>query len=384
LLGCVTGSKETVAPNSTQASTPASGVHTLSPATLVRKALPSIVLIINNQVDGQIGYGSGILLDDKGTVLTNLHVVDNAKSLGGMLYDRRRISHIPSEGGLNRFLFEYHKDILPAHLVRGDPVLDLAVIQVSADTTKYARLPVRAEPVEPGEKVYAIGHPQQTVWSFTSGLVSALQDGYIQHEAAINHGNSGGALIDEQGRLVGISTSRLFGDTNGIGFARPIALAMKLNTPERPSHGLDLSTPEAAVQSCLQAEEQGRMMRARRCNDQVSTLQRVRKVVLDAAASKPDNESVAFLARMVSSKSYESEQVDDADGEREDEFLIQKQSEDRTTEKAIVEAHAEAPASPRFRRTTASGSPSGPSWTKAWASWSWRCRPRRSSATGSR
>lgn len=147
-----------------------------------------------------------MLLDERGLVLTNLHVVANASSLGAMLHDPGRVSFTPMDGGLARYFFENQKDVVAAHLVRGDPTLDLAIVQIETDTSRYARLPFRTTPVEVGEQVLALGHPQETVWSFTSGMVSSIHLGAIQHDAAINPGNSGGPLIDMSGQVVGVNT----------------------------------------------------------------------------------------------------------------------------------------------------------------------------------
>src|SRR5215218_5966596 len=88
---------------------------------ILKKSLPGVVLILNQPSDGKLGFGSGVLLDDHGLVLTNVHVVANASSLGAMLHDAARVSYTPMDGGLARYFFENHKDVLPAHLVRGDP-----------------------------------------------------------------------------------------------------------------------------------------------------------------------------------------------------------------------------------------------------------------------
>ena len=217
--------------------------------------LPGIVLLLNNHPDGKMGFGAGILLDDKGLVLTNLHVVANAKSLGGMLHDPRRVSYIPADGGLARYLFENEKDIVTTQLVRGDPVLDLAIVRIDADTSKQKKLPMRNEPVRAGERVLALGHPAETVWSFSSGVVSSLHQAFIQTDAAMNPGNSGGPLIDAGGQVVGINTSKLLGGVTGVGFARPIALARGLIDGTTAAFEPDLSTPERAVVSCARAEE---------------------------------------------------------------------------------------------------------------------------------
>src|SRR6202008_2203894 len=137
---------------------------------------------------------------------------------------------------------------------REDPTLDLAVIHINADTSKYpvprfaSELPCRGEPV------LALGHPQETVWSFTSGVVSTLHHAAIQHDAAINPGSSGGPLLNSRGEVIGINTSKLFSGTDGVAFARPIDLARGLIGWEAHCE-IDLATPQAAATSCIRAQE---------------------------------------------------------------------------------------------------------------------------------
>lgn len=221
---------------------------------LLKQALPGVVLLLNQRNDGKLGFGSGVLLDEHGLVLTNLHVVANASSLGAMLHNPSRVSYTPMDGGLARYFFENQKDVVPAHLVRGDPTLDLAIIKLEADTSRYARLTFRKTAVEVGEQILALGHPQETVWSFTSGMVSSIHLGVIQHDAAINPGNSGGPLIDMSGRVVGINTAKLL-STAGVGFARPIAMTSYLIDQATAPFDPDLSSPEKATLTCARASE---------------------------------------------------------------------------------------------------------------------------------
>ncbi len=188
-------------------------------------------------------------------MLTNMHVVANATSLGALLHDPNRTSYIPQDGGLKRYLFENEKVIRHAFLQRGEPLLDLAIVKIDADTSKLPRLEFRKDAVRVGERVLAVGHPSETVWSFSAGLVSATHSGVIQTDASINHGNSGGPLVDARGRVVGVNTSRLFGDTNGVAFARPIAFAKELVDGSTGTLAMDLSTPERAFTGCRRAWE---------------------------------------------------------------------------------------------------------------------------------
>ena len=221
---------------------------------VLKRALPGVVLLLNQRSDGKLGFGSGVILDTHGLVLTNLHVVANASSLGAMLHDPNRVSYTPMDGGLARYFFENQKDVIPAHLVRGDPTLDLAIVHIEGDTSRHAPLSFRKTPVEVGEQVLALGHPQETVWSFTSGMVSSIHLGTIQHDAAINPGNSGGPLIDMNGQVVGVNTAKLL-STSGVGFARPIGLTSYLIDQATAPFDPDLATPEKAVLSCARASE---------------------------------------------------------------------------------------------------------------------------------
>ncbi|NOZ52611.1 MAG: DegQ family serine endoprotease [Gammaproteobacteria bacterium] len=155
--------------------------------------------------------GSGVIVDaDKGYILTNNHVIKNADEITVTLKDKRH--------------FE-------AKVVGTDPDADLAVIQIKA---KYlAELDMAdSSTLEVGDFVVAIGNPFGLEQTVTSGIVSALgrsglgiegYENFIQTDASINPGNSGGALVDLDGKLVGINTAILgpSGGNVGIGFAIP-------------------------------------------------------------------------------------------------------------------------------------------------------------------
>src|SRR6185295_14807798 len=85
-------------------------------AELVARSMPSVVLLLNTQSDGAVKYGAGLLIE-RGLVLTSQHVVADAKTLGAMLYDSRRTSYTPMDGGLSRYLFENQGAIQRAQLV---------------------------------------------------------------------------------------------------------------------------------------------------------------------------------------------------------------------------------------------------------------------------
>ncbi len=160
--------------------------------------------------------GSGVIVDSSGVILTNHHVVDGATDIRVATNDGQ----------------EYQ-----VNLVLDDPKTDLAVLKVKdAKATFPALAFANSDALEVGDLVLAIGNPFGVGQTVTSGIVSALartgveSDNYeffIQTDAAINPGNSGGALVDLQGRLVGINTAILSrsGGSVGIGFAIPANMA---------------------------------------------------------------------------------------------------------------------------------------------------------------
>jgi len=158
--------------------------------------------------------GSGVIVTEDGYLLTNLHVVEGA--------DEIKVA-LPSSGK------EYD-----AEVVGTDPQTDLVVLKIE-DTGLPAATLTDSDLLEIGDTVLAIGNPFGVGQAVTMGIVSAKERGmglvdyedFIQTDASINPGNSGGALVDAQGRLVGINTAILSrtGGNQGIGFAVPINLA---------------------------------------------------------------------------------------------------------------------------------------------------------------
>jgi serine protease Do len=161
----------------------------------------------------QSGTGSGVIVSQDGYILTNNHVVENAAEILVTMSDRREFK---------------------ATVVGTDPESDLAVIKVEAEGLP-AVVFADSDKIEVGDMVLAVGNPFGLGQTVTSGMVSALgratlgldYEDFIQTDAAINPGNSGGALIDTNGRLVGINTAILSrsGGFQGIGFAIPANLA---------------------------------------------------------------------------------------------------------------------------------------------------------------
>jgi Do/DeqQ family serine protease len=179
------------------------------------------------------GMGSGVIISSDGYILTNNHVIEEADELRVALTDEREFT---------------------AKLVGTDPKTDIAVIKIDATDLPTATL-ADSDKLRVGDVVFAIGNPLAIGQTVTMGIVSAtgrranlltdrVSDAYedfIQTDAAINIGNSGGALVDARGRLVGINSG--IATTNrgniGIGFAVPINLARSVTT-SLIEHGLVL------------------------------------------------------------------------------------------------------------------------------------------------
>jgi serine protease DegQ len=162
----------------------------------------------------QVGLGSGVIVSDKGYLLTNNHVIAGADEIRVRLSDGREAD---------------------ATVVGTDPDTDVAVLKID-----LPRLPTVTlgdiEHAQVGDAVLAIGNPFNVGQTVTSGIISALGrnglglstfENFIQTDAAINPGNSGGALIDVNGNLIGINTAiySRSGGSMGIGFAIPIDVA---------------------------------------------------------------------------------------------------------------------------------------------------------------
>ncbi len=168
----------------------------------------------NMQVPRQQGIGSGVIITKDGYILTNNHVVDGADEVKVALQDGRE--------------FE-------AKVIGRDPKSEVAVIKIDASNLPALAL-ADSDKVEVGDIVLAVGNPFGIGQTVTKGIVSATGRGgtlgldyedFIQTDAAINPGNSGGALVDIEGRLIGINTAILSrsGGNMGIGFAIPTNLA---------------------------------------------------------------------------------------------------------------------------------------------------------------
>ena len=170
--------------------------------------------IPEQQMRPQVSAGSGVIVDaQRGFVVTNSHVVENAQEILVTLKDRRQVR---------------------ARLVGRDPATDIALLQIKAE--RLTAIPMGdSDRLQVGDFVVAIGNPFGLGQTVTSGIVSALgrsglkvegYEDFIQTDASINPGNSGGALVTFDGRLVGINTAIIgpAGGSVGIGFAVPVSI----------------------------------------------------------------------------------------------------------------------------------------------------------------
>ena len=172
--------------------------------------------VVNIAVDtgrGRRGAGSGVMVAPDGYLLTNNHVVEQARELAVSFIDGTEVQ---------------------AALVGRDPATDLAVLRAAGSGLPYAKLGDSAT-LKVGQLAIAIGNPLGYASSVTSGVVSALGrsldsrngrliEGVIQHTAPLNPGNSGGALLDSRGLVVGINTA-IIAMAQNLGFAIPVATA---------------------------------------------------------------------------------------------------------------------------------------------------------------
>lgn len=226
---------------------------------------PSVVEISIVTQKGS-GLGSGTIIDRRGYIVTNNHVIEGAKQIQVELYD-----------GM----------LLPAQLIGTDPPDDLAVIKITPPRNMAVAAIGDSAQLAVGEDVMAIGNPLGITQTVTSGIVSALGRNVpegpgvvivdaVQTDAAINPGNSGGALVDLQGELIGVPTLTIISPqfnapASGVGFAIP-SDRVKFIVPQlidsgrvvhsgRADAGMQTITVDARIASQLElAVDQGALI----------------------------------------------------------------------------------------------------------------------------
>ena len=205
----------------------------LSPEEIYRRDAPGVVQITATSVtqvqsdpfnllpaapQSEQSLGSGFVIDKAGHIITNYHVIEGAQKV-----------QVSFSG----------QDQIAATVVGKDPSTDIAVLKIDAHARALTPIELgNSDAVTVGDPVYAIGNPFGFTRTLTTGVVSAVQrqieapnslpiDHAIQTDAAINHGNSGGPLIDSLGRVIGVTSQISTGTTGqqgnlGIGFAIPV------------------------------------------------------------------------------------------------------------------------------------------------------------------
>lgn len=192
------------------------------------------------------GAGSGIVLDQQGHVLTNYHVVENAREIQVLLFDGS--SHT-------------------GRLVGFDPATDVAVLKVDAPAALL--VPVvfgTSTNLRVGQRVFAIGNPFGLERTLTTGIISSLNrslptksgrtiKSIIQTDAAINPGNSGGPLLDSGSRLIGMNTAiaSRTGQSSGVGFAIPVSTLGRI-VPQLIRQG-KVIRPDAGISRVYQTDK---------------------------------------------------------------------------------------------------------------------------------
>jgi serine protease DegS len=222
-----------VMPDPLPARSAPSAPATVSYATAVQRAAPAVVNVYTDRVVTErlapsLGelfgeflpryrqriertLGSGVIVDSSGHIVTNHHVIANAETIRVALADGR---------------------VAQARVVGSDPDTDLAVLKIDLPSLPVAPLG-RSDQLRVGDVVLAIGNPLGLSQTVTHGIVSAVSraqlgiaplEDFIQTDAAINRGNSGGSLVDTTGALVGINTAMVAKSlgVEGIGFAIPV------------------------------------------------------------------------------------------------------------------------------------------------------------------
>ncbi|MDR1273609.1 MAG: trypsin-like peptidase domain-containing protein [Odoribacteraceae bacterium] len=201
----------------------------------------------SREIPQRVGIGSGVIISGDGYIVTNNHVIDNSDRITVTLDNKK----------------EYE-----AKVIGKDPLTDIALLKIEEKNLPY--LPYgNSDDVEPGEWVLAVGNPYNLTSTVTAGIISAKArelgmardrmnlESFLQTDAAVNAGNSGGALVNARGELIGINTaiSSPTGNFSGYAFAVPVNIVHKVvenlkefGTVRRALLGVSMSeiTPELA------------------------------------------------------------------------------------------------------------------------------------------
>jgi S1-C subfamily serine protease len=192
------------------------------------------------------GEGSGTVIDRKGHILTNFHVIDGAREISVTLADSKSY---------------------PAKLVGGDLSTDVAVLKIDAPAESLSPVTFgNSTPLMVGQRVYAIGNPFGLERTLSTGIISSLNrslparrtgrtiKSIIQIDASINPGNSGGPLVDSRGRMIGMNTAIASrkGESAGVGFAIPVNTIARI-VPQLVQNGKVLR-PDSGVGRVYQTE----------------------------------------------------------------------------------------------------------------------------------
>lgn len=164
---------------------------------IIENSIKSVVIIKTN-----LGQGTGFIINSEGYIVTNYHVMENVVSAG---------------------IYTYDSELHQVNLIGYNSNLDIALLQIPGD---YDSLKLTdSDDIQIGEKVIAIGNPLGLQFSVSGGIVSNIHQigptgikAYIQTDAALNPGNSGGPLINKQGKVIGINNFKIK-ETEGMGFA---------------------------------------------------------------------------------------------------------------------------------------------------------------------
>lgn len=210
-----------------------------SPTEIFREISPSVVVVHTSKADGKDGLGTGFFISSH-LVATNYHVVANHREIRIEFPDTR--TSVPADS-----------------IVAFDAVQDLALVRVSQATGKPITA-VRQDPVEIGEKIFVLANPGGLERSFTDGMVGGhrLLEGrrLIQVSATVAQGSSGGPVVDEEGRLIGVVLASFRSEPH-IGFASPASYLMsllnvaELDTRSAPS-AMQADAPRVTVPMTLQ------------------------------------------------------------------------------------------------------------------------------------